>query len=261
MDTTPAKQYFTLKVFRGSPGSQEWEEFDLERKPSLNIISALMAIQKRPIARTGEKTTPVVWDSGCLEEVCGACSMLINGRPRQACTAIIENLIQESGNTCITLAPLTKFPLVRDLVVDRSLMFENLKKVTAWVEVDDSKDRGFGPKISPEKQDIMYTLSQCFSCGCCMEACPQVNSHSKFIGPAAIAQAHLFDTHPVGQLNKRQRLHVFMQEGGISDCGNAQNCVVVCPKKLPLTDAIASIGRDVTLQAIKELFSSPERHA
>ncbi len=50
-----------------------------------------------------------------------------------------------------------------------------------------------------------------------------------------------------------------MEEGGISDCGNAQNCVKVCPKNVPLTDAIAAIGRDVTLQAFKDMFSFPDR--
>ena len=52
-----------------------------------------------------------------------------------------------------------------------------------------------------------------------------------------------------------------MEEGGINDCGNAQNCVRVCPKNIPLTDAIAAIGLDVTLQAFKDLFSSPDRES
>ena len=252
-------RFFTLRVLRGTPNNQFWQQFSLERKFGLNIISSLMAIQKKPITADGKKTTPVAWESSCLEEVCGACSMLINGIPRQACSAIVDKIIEETKTCTITLAPLSKFPLVRDLIVDRSLMFQNLKKIQGWVQVDDARDRGFGPKISPEKQQLMYALSRCFSCGCCLEACPQVNNRSKFIGPAAIAQASLFNTHPVGKMHKRKRLLTLMEEGGISDCGNAQNCVAVCPKRLPLTDAIASIGRDTTLQAIKELFSSPER--
>jgi succinate dehydrogenase / fumarate reductase iron-sulfur subunit len=110
--------------------------------------------------------------------------MLVNGKPRQACTAIIERIIADTGSATITLAPFTKFPLVRDLIVSRSSMFENLKKVSAWVEVDGSTDVGFGPKISQEKQDIMYQLSCCMTCGCCMEACPQINEKSPFVGPA-----------------------------------------------------------------------------
>jgi succinate dehydrogenase / fumarate reductase iron-sulfur subunit len=135
-------------------------------------------------------------------------------------------------------------------------MFDNLKKVSAWIDADSSHDTGnFGPKISQEKQEIMYTLSTCMTCGCCVEACPQVNTHSTFMGAALIGQVRLFNLHPIGGMQKAKRLDVMMGPGGISGCGNAQNCVRVCPKKIPLTDAIAAIGRDTTIQAIKELFN------
>src|SRR5437762_2001276 len=135
---------FILKILRGHPGEQYFEEFELPVKPFANIITALFDIQKKPINRQGQKVTPVVWDSGCLEEVCGSCSMLINGRPRQACTAIIDKIIEETRSNVITLAPLSKFPLIRDLITDRTKMFENLKKVHAWIDADDSRDIGFG---------------------------------------------------------------------------------------------------------------------
>lgn len=250
---------FVLKIYRGHPGKQYWEEFELDLVHSMNVISALMEIQKNPINKKGEKVTPVVWEAGCLEEVCGSCSMLINGRPRQACSALIGNIIKETGNSVITLAPFTKFPLVRDLMVDRTMMFDNLKKVHAWIETDGTWDRGFGPKISPEKQEVMYSLSTCMTCGCCAESCPQVNEHSKFVGPQVIAQVRLFNTNPTGKTQQSQRLRPLMQEGGISDCGSAQNCVKVCPKKIPLTESIAAVARDVTQQAFKDLFSLPDR--
>lgn len=250
---------FILKIYRGHPGRQYWEEFALELFPFANVTSALMEIQKYPVNRRGEKVEPVVWEQGCLEEVCGSCSMLINGRPRQACTALVEKIIEQSGSNVITLAPFSKFPLVRDLIVDRSRMFENLKKVHAWIETEGAYDRGPGPKISPDKQEVMYSLSRCMTCGCCVEACPQMNSHSKFLGPQIMAEVRLFNAHPSGAMQKSPRLHAVMGEGGIGDCGNAQNCVKVCPKEIPLTEAIAVIGRDVTLQALKDLFSQPDR--
>lgn len=250
---------FILRVFRGNPGKQYWEEFELPLSPSVNIISALMEIQRHPVNRSGEKVTPVVWESGCLEEVCGSCSVLINGSPRQACTALVEKIIEQTNDRVIKLAPLSKFPLVRDLIVDRSRMFEDLKRIHGWIDTDGTKTDGMGPKISPEKQEVMYELSTCMTCGCCLEACPQVNSRSKFIGPAAISQARLFNTNPVGHTQKALRLRPLMEEGGISDCGNSQNCVRVCPKNIPLADSIAAVSRDVTSQALEDLFSFPER--
>lgn len=250
---------FYLRIYRGQPGRQYWEEFECKLTPFSNVISALMEIQKNPVNRQGQKVEPVVWESGCLEEVCGSCSMLINQAPRQACTALIRNLIKESKKDTISLAPLSKFPLVRDLVVDRSSMFENLKKVSAWIDSDGAYEKGLGPKISPEKQDVMYSLSTCMTCGCCSESCPQVNDQSKFMGPAPISQARLFNANPIGKTQKQHRLRPLMQEGGIGDCGNAQNCVRVCPKGIPLTDSIAAVSRDVTLQGLKDLFSFEDR--
>ena len=251
---------YILKIYRGNPGHQYWQEFELPLTPFANIISALMEIQRNPITRDGTKVEPVVWEQGCLEEVCGSCSMLINGRPRQACTALIEQIIEKSGSNVITLAPFSKFPLVRDLIVDRDTMFENLKKVHAWIDVDGTYERGFGPKIAPNKQEFMYALSTCMTCGCCIEACPQCNSNSKFMGPQIIAQVELFNENPTGAMQKAQRLHVMMEEGGVSDCGNAQNCVKVCPKNIPLTEAIATVGRDVSIQTLKDTFDLPGRN-
>lgn len=247
-----------LKIFRGTPEKQYWEEFELELVPFLNVISALMEIQKNPINKNKEKVTPVAWEQGCLEEVCGSCSMLINGRPRQACTSLLEPIIKATGSNVVTIAPMSKFPLMRDLVVNRDSMFNNLKKVRAWIDVDDSFDRGFGPKISPQVQEAMYVLSTCMTCGCCLEGCPQINQHSKFIGAAPISQVRLFNAHPVGKLQAEERLRPLMEEGGVSDCGNAQNCVQVCPKHIPLTESIALMGRKVVGQAIKDLFSLPD---
>lgn len=250
---------FILRIFRGNPDHQYWEEFELRCKPFMNVISALMEIQESPVNRKGEKVTPIAWEQGCLEEVCGSCSMLINGKPRQACTAIIEPILKATNRSIITLAPFTKFPLIRDLVVDRSSMFENLKKVKAWVSNDGSFLKGFGPKISQEKQEAMYLLSTCMTCGCCTEACPQVNVKSKFIGPAPISQVRLFNLNPTGKMEKSQRNHALMDEGGVSDCGNAQNCVQVCPKEIPLTESIAVMGREVSKQAVQDIFGIPDR--
>ncbi len=248
-----------LKIFRGISGQQYWEQFAVTNRHGLNIITALMDIQKNPITTDDKRTLPVAWEAGCLEEVCGSCSMLINGVPRQACTALVEEIVDETKSTIITLAPFTKFPLVRDLVVDRSIMFEYLKKVKAWVEIDGYYTTGFGPNLSQEKQEVMYPISCCMTCGCCSEGCPQVHAHSTFIGPSPIAQVRLFSIHPTSHLKSPERIRILQENGGISGCGNAQNCIRVCPKKVPLTDSIAWAGSKTTFQAINDLFNLPEK--
>lgn len=233
------------------PGAPErWEEFSLPYRPNWNVITCLMEIQRRPVTKSGSKTTPIVWDQNCLEEVCGSCSMLINGRPRQACSARIDTLAEGP----IELRPLTKFPLVRDLVTDRQSMFDALRKVKAWIPIDGTYNLGPGPRLAETERAAAYEFSRCMTCGCCMEACPQFGPRSAFIGPAPLAQVRLFNAHPTGKLNAPERLEAIMGKGGITDCGNAQNCVKVCPKNIPLTDAIAELGRATTLQWVMNLL-------
>lgn len=254
MHSKTTTEEVVLRIYRGEPGSQYWEEFSFPYDEQANIISLLLMIRKNPHTSSGTIVTPVAWESGCLEEVCGSCSMLIDGVPRQACTALIRNLIKESRSHVIRLAPLTKFPLVRDLVVDRSRMFDNLKRIQGWVEIEGYHDQGEGPRVSQKTQELMYSLSACMTCGCCSESCPQVNDHSTFMGPAPIAQVRYFSLHPTGKEKSDERLQVMQEEGGISGCGNAQNCVRVCPKKIPLTDAIGTIGRMTTMKTLHDFF-------
>ena len=109
-----------------------------------------------------------------------------------------------------------------------------------------------------------------------MEACPQFNKielaqregetdeafesrkqeafDKQFLGPHAISQAMLFNSHPTGKMNADERMEALTSQGGIQMCGNAQNCVAVCPKRIPLTRSIARAGRAATVWAIKKFF-------
>lgn len=245
-----------LRIKRQSGSSEEarWEEFELEYKPGMNVISCLMEIQRRPVTVQGEKTTPVAWDANCLEEVCGSCAMNINGKVRMACSALVEKLEQP-----ITLEPMTKFPLVRDLSVDRQVLFDSLKRLKAWIPIDGTYPLGPGPRQSASEQQDMYVLSTCMSCACCLEACPQFNDSSKFIGAAPISQVRLFNMHPTGKMHASERLRALMGPGGVQDCGKAQNCVQVCPKEIPLTTSIAAMGRATTMLAIRDFFVGGEK--
>ena len=222
-----------------------------------------------------DTVAPVAWDCNCLEEVCGACTMIVNGKVRQSCTALVDRLLEDNPSE-IELQPMTKFPVLRDLVVDRERLFQGLSRVSAWIPVDGYYDMGPGPKQSRAQQEAAYPLSQCMSCGCCLEACPQYTKIElvqrddesdddfearkketygrAFVGAHAISQAVLFNSHPTGQNAARERLDALMAEGGIQICGNAQNCVAVCPKEIPLTTSIAQAGRATTLRSITKLF-------
>jgi succinate dehydrogenase / fumarate reductase, iron-sulfur subunit len=243
------KVLFKIKRQENPKSSPRWEEFELNWHSGMNVISSLMEIAANPVTRDGKQTTPITYDSNCLEEVCGSCAMRINGKARMACSALVDKLEQP-----ITLEPFSKFPVVRDLAVDRSVLFENLKAVKAWVPVDGTYDLGSGPRVTMEEQEEAYPLSRCISCCCCMEVCPQFNDDTGFVGAAAISQVRLFNTHPTGASLKRERLTALMGDGGIQECGYAQNCVEICPKDIPLTSSISQVAGQVMKQAVGDLF-------
>jgi len=249
-----------IKRCDGPGKPARWESFRVPVEPGMNVIACLKYIAGHPVTVDSKPTTPVVYDAGCLEEVCGACTMVINGRARQSCSCLIDEYAPREGDT-ITLEPMSKFPVIRDLWVDRARLFHGLKRVKAWVPIDGTYSLGAGPKESPVNQQERYDMSECMSCGCCLEACPQFiiepdenKWEDSFVGAHAISQARLFNDHATGKELKGERLDELMTTGGVSECGNAQNCVKVCPKGVPLTESIASIGRQVTLHAVKRFF-------
>lgn len=240
----PPQRKVRLRVRRqASPeAAPYWEEFLVPYTPGMNVISALLHIRREARTADGRPTSPVAWEMSCLEEICGICSMIINGRPRQSCTAIVDRLREP-----VTLEPLSKFPVVRDLIVDRGFLFATLKRVRAWIPIDGTYDLGPGPRYGEALRQWQYELSKCFSCGICLEVCPNVGEGSPFIGPMAINWAVRFNGHPAGRRQKAARLRATMGVGGVNECGNAQNCVRSCPKGIPLTDSIAILKRDTTV--------------
>ncbi len=252
-----------------------WQTFMLDYEDSMNITSVLQRIAARPETEDGEKVTPIAYESGCLEEVCGSCTMRINGRVRQACSALVDRLLLDDP-TGIELRPMSKFPVVRDLCVDRYRLFRALEKLQCWVPVDGYYDMGSGPKQSSEQQEQDYPLSQCMSCGCCLEACPQFNEvvidrrqdesddafekrrddelDRHFIGAAAMSQAVLMNSSPNGQSLVKRRIEAMIAPGGIQNCGKAGNCQAVCPKNIPLMNSWGRANRAATIHVIKKFF-------
>ena len=266
-----------MRVLRQDGPAQKpyWQEFRVEREPDMNVISVLQKIAEEAQTADGRAVPPVAWECNCLEEVCGACTMLVNGRVRQACTALVDRLLADRPGG-IELRPMTKFPVLRDLVVDRSRIFASLEKIRAWLPIESYLDMGPGLRQSQAQQQMAYLYSKCMSCGCCLEACPQFlkielpcregetpeefNARQReanwraFMGAHAIAQVELFNSNPIGAMTAGERLDALTAEGGIQVCGNAQNCVKVCPKNIPLTTAIARAGRAATLHMLRRWF-------
>ncbi len=170
----------------------------------------------------GKPTTKVAWECSCSEKKCGACAMLINGYPRLACAAFLCDNVKHGK---ITLAPLSKFPVLTDLTVDRTILLEMLKNMKIWQsdgEIPESK----------EDNKMMYRSAKCVLCGCCLEICPNFSGDNRFNGAFAMAAVfkaikHNGDRVHIEQLKNEYRKHFF------NGCGQSLACVDVCPFDVP----------------------------
>ena len=154
---------FVIRVKRaaGPAAPAVWQEFAYEGHESDSVAAALRELNARtPLTDLeGREAPPVRWECGCACGKCGACAMRVNGLPTLACKAFLGPL----GQT-VTLEPLSKFPLVADLVVDRGVIFEQLKKIHLWLS---------GAAVTREKtHELRFQSSRCLMCGCCLEICP-----------------------------------------------------------------------------------------
>lgn len=247
-----------LKIQRYNPDEKRsyQEEFLLDYQPNLNLVSVLMLIQEQPINALGEQVFPVAWDCNCLNAVCGACVMLINGVPKEACSTQIDHLLKEGE--VIYLAPLSKFPVLRDLIVDRTALFDALKKSEVWINPTPSEEAKTRIRISPKEQQWTYPISRCMTCGCCVEACPNSRKNSHFIGPQAIAQVLRIGAHPRGKTGDKARLEALVGEDGIHHCGNSHNCKIVCPQEIDLPSSIGKANGKATVYTLKKHFNNPK---
>jgi len=177
------------------------------------------------INQTEAKNNRIAWECGCMEAKCGACAMLVNGYPVLACSQFLK-VAGRRGK--ILLEPFHKFPLVKDLVVDRSGMFDEIKRMKVWLQEKDSSEFGWD-------YDLQYQTGQCLQCGCCLEVCPNFFAGEDFAGAAAMVQAYKAMEQNTNDAHRTELAQEYRAKF-FSYCGQALSCKTVCPKKLPLDE-------------------------
>ncbi len=174
----------------------------------------------------------------CREGVCGSDGMNINGRNGLACITPLSQAMQ--GKKTLVLRPLPGLPVVRDLVIDMSLFYQQYEKVQPYLQNNEP-----APAIerlqSPEDRAKLDGLYECILCACCSTSCPSFWwNPERFIGPAGLLQAYRFlaDSRDTAT---EERLAELDDPFSVFRCRGIMNCVNVCPKGLNPTRAIGHI--------------------
>lgn len=230
--------YLKIKRQASPEDKPYWESFSLEYDKDDTILALLIRLE-----HPDNGSAPVHHECNCKEEMCGTCTIRINGKPRLSCSTLVTNLRKSTPQKPIILEPLEKFAVIKDLTVDRSRISRSLTRVNNWVETEEF----FGSNVvyNQDVQHEMYSYAKCINCGSCYDACPRTSkAESRYIGPSAIAHVVTMNDHPLGKGISEKRLDSIMGNDGVSKCSKAMACEKVCPKKVPLVRSVTRANRE-----------------
>ena len=188
---------------------------------SLNYTDDLFDIEGKPADR-------IRWECSCMQAMCGGCAMIINGVPALACATFAD----EAKDGELQLEPLSKFPVVADLIVDRSIIYENLIKAKTYL--DDLA-------VSDNRQhNQQYSVAKCLKCGLCLEVCPNYHPGGDFFGAVFANDSYLIASQSKDK--KAPVIKEYKKHFG-AGCSKALSCQTVCPMKIETLTSIMRMNR------------------
>ena len=243
----------TVKIYRHIPGvdtQPRYDEYTLDVDPKERILDLLENIK-------GFKDGTLAFRRSCAHGVCGSDAMRINGRNRLACKVLVQDLDTDQ----IVIEPIIGLDVIKDLIVDMDPFFEQYRSVLPYLINDDPLPADGKERLQSQEQRARFDdTTKCILCAACTTACPPFWANRKYVGPAAIVNAHrfIFDSRDHGA---EQRLSRLSEPDGVWRCRTVFNCTEACPREIKITQAIAEVKEVLTSGKInyKGVQIGPER--
>ena len=163
-----------------------------------------------------------------MQATCGGCAMVINGIPALACNTFAD----EVKGDALVLEPLSKFPVVADLIVDRSTIYENLIRAQAYLDSH--------PKSDKRQHEQQYSVAKCLKCGLCLEVCPNYHPGGDFFGAVFANESYLIASQST---DKRPPIVKSYKTHFGAGCSKALSCQSVCPVGIETITSIMRMNR------------------
>jgi len=177
----------------------------------------------------------ISWECSCMQKICGSCAIVVNHEPCLACSKFIDT----SKTKELLLEPLTKFPVLCDLMVDRSIILEYQKIAKLYIEKNSEI------KNIKNEQNHLYEVSKCLKCGLCLEVCPNYKKDGKqFFGALFANEAYL---DYVLNSEKKDEILDQYQEHFIPGCSKAMSCHSICPAHMPTLSSISYMNKSTKI--------------
>ncbi|BCU67061.1 succinate dehydrogenase [Sulfolobales archaeon HS-7] len=246
------KTEIVVKVKRFSKERGEWwQEYKLAVDRFTQITEVLRRIRS-------EQDPSLSYRAACHMAVCGSCAMKINGAPRLACKTLALDLVKRYNDNVITLEPMDRFPVVKDLITDMTEFYDKMYSVkprlypSPQVLEDKAQHR-----LRPEDQRLLWKYAQCIWCGLCVSSCPAVRIDEKFLGPAAHAKGFRFLADPRDTIQE-ERMKILLDSAW--RCTYCYMCFEVCPREIEPVEAIKLTRTYTPPEGMSEVSRMGEKH-
>jgi len=231
----PSKRNATIRIQRFNPDTDKkpyFDSFELAVAPGDTILDVLASIKS-------DQDGSVTFRRSCRHAICGSCAMNVNGSNMLVCNRPVLEELDKKGR--MTIRPLPFLPIIKDLVVDRTVFWEQYLRVKPWLlHPENLPEREF--RMTPDEVEALSHAETCIMCGACYSSCQVVALNKKYIGPHALLKAFMRILDPRDSL-PAERLEEIGGDDGIFRCHTIFNCIDACPKKLNPTAAIETLRK------------------